>query len=185
MKVHSVHTVIADRELKMIFRVREIADHFDFSSLEDANDFVNGKPKDATLNDYVPNNYVVSPATEKELREEIELMETELSRHKDHLERDELDELLLRLEEYRVALGDLQASTITIDTVNMNHAITFLMQAASLMAPTFAEQTAFTDMVKAMRNEKEPPKTIVIQLTGAILDGLRFGNWPTAVKESE
>lgn len=172
-----------------IYRVREIADHFDFTSLEDANDFVNGKPKDSTLKDYVrfePNRYVVSPATENELQEEISIMEREVVRHSNTVKtlsdgeydfKDEYDELQMRLEAYRNALTEITQSTATINDSQMNHAVWYLTQAALILSPTGGDQQAFCNIVDEMNKEGEPQKKIAIELLGDMLDGLRFNNW--------
>lgn len=59
-----------------------------------------------------------------------------------------------------------------------------LLGAAILASPTGKEQQAFSDMYNNMYRDGLSDKEVAIQLCAAILDGLRFNNWPDAVTTS-
>ena len=70
----------------------------------------------------------------------------------------------------------------------MRSAREHLLQAAMLVSPTGKEQRAFTAMVHEMDAAAETELAVCTALSGAITDGLRYGNWPpnaVAVRECE
>jgi hypothetical protein len=56
--------------------------------------------------------------------------------------------------------------------------VNHLLAAAMEVSPTGIEQTAFGLIVNNMRNAGESDRVVSIELASAILDGLRYGNWP-------
>jgi len=59
---------------------------------------------------------------------------------------------------------------------------TFLLSAAMRLSPTGKEQAAFGKIVneaeKDWAGDDDQNKRVLLALLGAMLDGLRFGNWP-------
>ena len=63
----------------------------------------------------------------------------------------------------------------------MGHAeaLAQLHTAFNHFAPTGVEQRALARARADMEQAREPDEQIAIMIAGAILDGLRYGNWPT------
>lgn len=52
------------------------------------------------------------------------------------------------------------------------------MELAKAVSPTAREEEAFDLLLKDLKAHHESHKTILVNLIGAIFDGLQYGNWP-------
>jgi AmiR/NasT family two-component response regulator len=66
---------------------------------------------------------------------------------------------------------------VTTDN-DYNEANRHLLAAAVLMAPTGTEQEAFGRMCNEAYHQRASAKAVTQDLLGALLDGVRHGNWP-------
>lgn len=174
-----------------IYRAREIGDYYDFTDAAKADEFVKDESSPITWIDKdgkhieeigLQRQYVVSPATEKELQEEIKMLEKEISTHGEKMQQthpNEYNETLMRLESYRNALGELKTVTLGISDTQLDEAIHHLIEVTYCISPSTVVNDEFVRMVGEMRKAGESNDEIVKQLSMAITDGLRFGNWPT------
>jgi hypothetical protein len=61
----------------------------------------------------------------------------------------------------------------------MDEALRHALQVCVLLSPTGTEQEAFSNMVNAMARDGVSPQNQILNLMGALTDGLKYGNWPS------